>query len=253
MTRDIFFERCNRDSITAIMEFIGKYNIVVDDDFIHDQIGIPVTIGPIKTEMVSCACGEYNEQLDSIVINEDEFDREELQDYDNSNVAFYFTKAIIHERLHSLRRREVDEEYYGTPYLIGVEDHLFSKKSCLEEFVTEAMALMITYQHLKNNQCMIDELVDKVKKFQNQEGEGLAAVLIQGMGISGIEWFLTTRYQEHFVDQFASFLGDDYELICDDFEDLYNDNIFDQEQILFLEDIIKGHFKNNSSFINDSR
>ncbi len=239
MTKEEFINHCNLQAIDAILSFINQYDIVIDDELIEDQQQIPITIGRIKTEKVSCAVGEYNEVEDSITINEEELAREEMMDFKNKSVEFYFTKAIVHERIHSLRRRKVLEEEVGVPYLIGIEDGLFSNKNALEECITEALALMITFHYYKNNDLEI--LADKVKKFQNHVGEGLAATLIKAMGPSSIEWILTTRYQKIFKDQFSSFLKEDYDAICDYMTVLYTTESQDEELADYLETIIESH------------
>ena len=244
MTKEEFISNCNQDAIDAILLFINQFRIVIDDEFIEEQIQIPVTIGKIKTEKVSCATGEYNEFKDSITINEEELEREEMMDLEDSRVAFYFTKAIVHERIHSLRRRKVDESKVGVPYVIGIEEGLFSNKNALEECITESLALMITYNY--HRESTIEKLVERVKKLHNHVGEDVAATIIKEIGPQAIEWILTTRYQNTFTDMFSSFLKEDYERICNDITVLYEEESQDIEYAEYLEQIIESHSINKN-------
>ena len=244
MTKEEFINNCNQDAIDAILLFIHQFHIVIDDELIEEQLQIPVTIGKIKTEKVSCAVGEYNELNDSITINEEELEKEEMMDLEDPRVAFYFTKAIIHERIHSLRRRKVDESKVGVPYVIGIEEGLFSNKSALEECITESLALMITYNY--HRESTLEKLVERVKKLQNHVGEEVAATMIKEIGPQAIEWILTTRYQTTFTDMFASFLKEDYEKICNDITLLYEEESQDIEYAETLEKIIESHSINKN-------
>lgn len=246
MTKEEFIKECSRKSIEAIMEFIEKFNIVIDERLIEDQINIPITIGIIETKKVEAATAEYDEKTDSITVNEEEFEREELTNYDNKNVQFYFIKAIVHERLHSLRRIKVGNKEYGESYRVGMkDDSLISNADALEESLTEALAIMITSNYLKNPNRSLEELRKEVEKYENHIGEGIAAIIFEKMQEEGLEWFLTTRYQENPRNILKNFFKEDYQVLCDELTIIYYTESNDLEKKEQLIEIINKHFRSN--------
>lgn len=246
MSKEEFIKECNRKAIEAIMEFIEKFNILVDERLIEDQINIPVTIGHTKTEMIEHAIAEYNEETDSITVNIEEFEREELTNYDNKNVQFYFIKAIVHERLHSLRRKKVENSEYKESYRVGLkDDSLISNAYALEESLTEALAIMITSNYLKNSNRSLEELREEVEKYENNIGEGIAAIIIEKMQEEGLEWFLTTRYQENYRNILEEIFKEDYQILCDELMMIYyteSNSPVKKEQLI---EMINRHFRSN--------
>lgn len=247
MNKEEFIKECNRKAIEAIMEFIGKFNILVDEKLIEDQINIPVTIGRIKTEIIEHATAEYDDETDSITVNIEEFEREKLTNYNNKNVQFYFIKAIVHERLHSLRRQKVEKSERKESYHVGMkDDSLISNDYALEESLTEAFAIMITSNYLKNSNLSLGKLREEVEKYENNIGEGIAAIIIEKMQEEGLEWFLTTRYQENYRNILEEIFNEDYQVLCDELTRIYyteSNSPAKKEQLIGM---INKHFRNNS-------
>ena len=92
------------------------------------------------------------------------------------------------------------------------------KQKALDECVTEALAEMVINSYF--TKASFDDLVAQTMRNSKREDALMGAKIIRRMGLPGVKWFMTTRFNPKYEDLFSKTF-DDYDQVLQDAEKAY--------------------------------
>lgn len=230
----------NNHSINALQSFYKKLGI--EKDSFKEICNIPIYLRNIPKEII----GKYEWDKDCITVSNyalkdilNELESTE-ENFENKylNYIFSISQTLTHERLHASRRISVPKsaitrydfdlypEENSPKHLVTCDiynpteteldeeidiEKRIEQQGILEESITEALALMITFNGIpKFANYTIDELADRTIKKCGNEFVKAGAKIVKKMGTDMIINFISTRITDNQEDIFANYFGEVY-------------------------------------------
>ena len=177
----------------------------------------------------------YDKDEKNIVV----FDQIENIDYKNSDELLYKIGTIINKNIKNGNiKKKTTNSLVACDYYTGDEkldknsiDKIMDIIYCngLEEAFTETIAILIICSR-NCDKLDFDLLMEKVEKNAYTEDIKLIVNLIKNTGIEIIKWFMTSVYEDVYINEFERLFNEDYHEFLKSFEIIYNKQIMDETE-----------------------
>lgn len=167
-----------------------------------------------------------------------------------NNCILNVALTIIHETIHanrtiiienSVNSLNIDTNNKTTEITLASDNYLgkmqdkdkieerLANMNGFEELITEAIAIIIMFA--RNDKTLdLDDVCNKILNSKgNYDDSKVPIKFLKNMGIDIIKWFLTSVYNEYYIDELELIFKDKYDDLLYDFNDIYEANMYGEE------------------------
>lgn len=220
----------NKEAFNHLYNIEIKIDNIKKNEFAQYNLYDNIIILDIDKIIELAAGNEYNEKTKNIIID---------------TIAI----TIIHETIHANRTimientiniNNIEEGKTSTDLLLASDNYLgnslnlkeISKKLYnsrnFEEILTETISTIIEFSK-NDTELNLDDVCNKILNSNTVFCIKVGANFIKNMGIDIIKWFLTSVYNDYYIDELELIFKDNYDKLVSNFGKLYDELLYKEK------------------------